>query len=99
VHLQGNCGKGLNKGIRDYAAILAFPISTILNAPFKKQRLPTMWKLANVLPIPKSKTVQILEKDLRPISLTPSISKVAEECVVNKAYSGAVNRLKSPKIA
>ena len=76
--------------LRDYAAILAFPISTILNASFKQQRLPTMWKLANVLPIPKSKTVQILEKDLRPISLTPSISKVAEECVVNRYIKPAV---------
>ncbi len=48
--------------LRDYAAILAFPISTILNASFKQQRLPTLWKLANVLPIPKSKPVQNLEK-------------------------------------
>ncbi len=76
--------------LRDYAAILAFPISTILNASFKQQRLPTLWKLANVLPIPKSKPVQNLEKDLRPISLTPSISKVAEECVVNRYIKPAV---------
>ena len=85
--------------LRDYAAILAFPISTILNASFKQQHLPTLWKLANVLPIPKSKPVQNLEKDFRPISLTPSMPKVAEECMVNRYIKPACGfenqRLKS----
>lgn len=38
--------------------------------------------MANVTPIPKTKPVQTLNKDLRPISLILSISKTAEEFVI-----------------
>ena len=37
-----------------------------------------------VSPLPKKKPVTILEKDLRPISLIPCISKVAEEFIVDR---------------
>ena len=37
--------------------------------------------MANVTPLPKKKPVQNLKKDLRPISLTPCVSKVAKEFV------------------
>ena len=68
--------------LREYADLIAFPVCRILNASFKEQRLPRSWKLADVTPLPKKKLVQILKKDLRPISLTPCVSKVAEEFVV-----------------
>ena len=59
--------------LRDYAVILALPISLLLNASYKQQRLPSIWKLANVSPLPKVKMVQDLnKKELRPISLTPN---------------------------
>ena len=47
-----------------------------------EQSLPKIWKFANVSPLPKVKTVEDLKKQLRPISLTPCLSKVAEECVI-----------------
>ena len=47
-----------------------------------QQRLPSMWKLADVTPIPKRKPVKDVKKDLRPISLTPCLSKLAEDFVV-----------------
>jgi hypothetical protein len=50
-----------------------------INASYYKQQLLTLWKKANVSPLPRKKPVTILEKDLRPISLTLCISKVAEE--------------------
>ena len=59
--------------LREYAVILALPISLLLNASYKQQRLPAIWKLANVSPLPKVKIVQDLKKELRPISLTPNI--------------------------
>ena len=68
--------------LREYAEFLAYPVSIILNAPFKEQQLPSPWKLADVTPLPKTKPVKEIKKDLRPISLTPSISKVAEDFVV-----------------
>ena len=49
---------------------------------FAEQRLPTAWKLADVVPVPKQKPVEDVNKHLRPISLTPTISKVAEDFVV-----------------
>ena len=52
------------------------------NASFKEQCLPQIWKMADVTPLPKTKPVKELKKDLRPISLTACLSKVAEECVV-----------------
>ena len=40
--------------------------------------------MADVSAIPKVKPVRHPKKDLRPISLTPSVSKVAEELLVEK---------------
>ena len=48
---------------------MAFPFTEILNASVNERRLPTMRMAADVTPLPKKKQVQILEKDLRPISL------------------------------
>ena len=76
--------------LREYADLIAFPVCKILHASFKEQRLPLSWKLADVTPLPKKKPVQILKKDLRPISLTPCISKVAEEFVVRDYIMPAV---------
>ena len=36
---------------REYAKIIALPISNILNTTFSEQRLTSVWKLANVCPI------------------------------------------------
>ena len=58
---------------------MAFPVSKIINSSFKEQRLPKIWKFADVSPLPKVKPVEDLKKHLRPISC---LLKVAEECVV-----------------
>ena len=75
---------------REYAEFLAYPISVILSASFKEQRLPSIWKLADVTPLPKQKPVKEIKKDLRPISLTPCISKLAEDFVVTEYVKPAV---------
>ena len=59
--------------LKEYAELLSFPISRIINLYLKEQSLPKIWKL---------KPVGDLTKQLRPISLTPCLSKVAGECVV-----------------
>ena len=59
------------------------PVTTILNFSYKEQRLPCVWKLADVSPLPKKKPVKEIKKDLRPISLTPCMSKIAEGYVVD----------------
>ncbi|PFX22146.1 hypothetical protein AWC38_SpisGene13322 [Stylophora pistillata] len=68
--------------LKEYAELLAYPVSNIINSSFNEQRLPKIWKFADVSPLPEVKPVEDLKKHLRPISLTPCLSKVAEECVV-----------------
>ena len=71
-----------NRIFKEYSYPLALPVMKIINASYYEQQLPTIWKKANVSPLPKKTPVTTLEKDLRPISLTPCISKVAEEFIV-----------------
>ena len=42
------------------------------------------WYIADVPPLPKAPTVNDINKDLRPISLTSTLSKVAEGFVIDK---------------
>ena len=75
---------------KEYSYTLAFPIMKILDASYHDQILPTTWKKADVSPLPKKTPVNTLEKDLRPISLTPCVSKVAEEFIVENYVKPAI---------
>ena len=63
---------------RDFAGYLAAPIASIFNSSFREGYIPSIWKSADVVPVPKVNPPQRLEKDLRPISLTPVICKTQE---------------------
>ena len=63
------------------APSLAEPICSIFNASLQDQRVPAMWKAADVCPVPKVPNPTRIEKDLRPISLTPILSKCIEKIV------------------
>ena len=69
--------------LQEYAEVLAEPVTEILNSSYKEQGLPSPWKPADVVPLTKQKPVEDLSKQLRPISLTPAISKLAEGFVVS----------------
>ena len=60
------------------------PVCKILNSSYLENRLPSACKSADVIPIPKQKAVRDINKDLRPISLIPIVSKLAEEVVVEQ---------------
>ena len=62
----------------------------LTNVSFKKEQLPLICKCANITPLPKSSTVNDINTDLRPISLTPTISKIAEDYVVVNHVKPAV---------
>ena len=55
-----------------------------LNCSFPEGCLPPSWNRADHIPVPKAKTVKEANKNLRPISLTPILSKVAEHFVVEE---------------
>ena len=65
-----------------YSIIKTTPLSTrhlflrLINQSFSDGRLPTRWKMAKVIPIPKK------DKTHRPISLLPAFSKVIEQLVL-----------------
>lgn len=66
------------------------------NERVKEQRLLKIWKFTDVSPLPKVKPVEDLKKHLRPISLTPCLSKVAEECVVADYMKSSVLKVLDP---
>ena len=58
--------------------------------------LTPAWKMADVFPIPKQKPVRTINKDLRPISLTPIVSKLVEEAVVEQFIKPALLKVLDP---
>ena len=71
--------------LKNFAYILAAPIADILNTSFLECKVPDAWKLANVCPLPKASSICSINEDLRPISLTPTLSKVAESFIIDIA--------------
>ena len=82
--------------LKEYAELLAFPVSKIINASFEEQSLLRIWKFADVSPLHKAKPVEVFKKQLRPTSLTPCFSKVAEDCVVVDYAKPAVLQVLDP---
>ena len=76
--------------LKNFSYLLAEPICYLINSSYQKQCLPTIWKKANVIPLPKNPHIQEFNKDLRPISLTPTLSKIAEDYVVQEHVKPAV---------
>ena len=76
--------------LKNFSYLLAEPICYLINSSYQKQCLPTIWKKANVIPLPKNLHIQEFNKDLRPISLTPTLSKIAEDYVVQEHVKPAV---------
>ncbi|XP_022780073.1 uncharacterized protein LOC111321455 [Stylophora pistillata] len=76
--------------LKENADLLAAPIPDILNLSYREGRLPHSWKEADVVPVPKQRPMQDINKHLRPISLTPILSKIAEEYVVDTYVKLAV---------
>jgi len=56
-------------------------ISHILNCSITTSTLPKSWKIAKILPIPKSGT------EYRPIAILPFLSKVLERLIANQIVS------------
>ena len=60
--------------LRDLAPLLAKPIAAIFNSSIRDGHVPSK-KSANLCPLPKKNPPQVIEKDIRPTSLTPIITK------------------------
>ena len=82
--------------LREYADFLTAPVCDILNSSFAEQKLPRSWKDADVSLLMKVKPVTIITKHIRPMSLTPALSKLAVKFVVSKYIGPAVLELIDP---
>ena len=76
--------------LKENTDLLAVPIADILNASYREGRFPPSWKEADVVPVPKQRPVRDINRHLRPISLIPILSKIAEEYVVDTHVKPAV---------
>ena len=64
--------------LQDFVPLLAPPLCAIYNSSIRESSLSAIWKSATVVPIPKNNPPASVEKDLRPISLTPVLAKGLE---------------------
>ena len=58
------------------------PLAAIYNSSLREGVLPDLWKTATVVPLPKKHPPTVIEKDIRPISLTPIVAKTFESLVL-----------------
>ena len=63
-----------------FATELAPAITDIFNTSLRVSKVPSVWKFANVLPLPKESSLES-SNQLRPISLTNIIMRLFERCV------------------
>ena len=68
---------------RRCALFLCPAVTYLFNRSLQECHVPSCFKLANVVPIPKTKTTK-LASDFRPISLLPILSKIFEKVIVKK---------------
>ena len=64
--------------LKRFSMELATPVASIFNASISQALLPLQWKVADVIPIPKTNPVEDLNNDFRPISLIATLSKILE---------------------
>ena len=76
--------------LKENADLLAGPVCDIINSSYQEKRLPSSWKDADIVPVPKQKPIIDVNKHLRPISLTSIISKIAEDHIVETYVKPAV---------
>ena len=65
------------------AGLISRPICCIFNCLIREGSVPSCWKRADVVPIPKSNPRRSIESDLRHILLTPVLSKQLESFIGN----------------
>jgi len=67
--------------LRDMAPFICGPLCAIYNASVREGFVPPIWKHADTIPSPKVNPPKSLQSDLRPISLTPTLSKLLKSFV------------------
>ena len=69
--------------LKDLAGLVGPSLCAIFTKSLAEGRIPIDWKKAYVTPIPKVHPPRSITSDIRPISLTPNISKYLESFIGN----------------
>ena len=107
--LSINCSKSAGPDgiptwiLRDFAGVLGRVYCSIFNSSMREGYVPEAWRAAHVCALPKVNPPKQVNSDLRPISLTPIISKVMEgfvcswiwDCISNKVNSNQYGCMKN----
>ena len=72
--------------LKEFSDILAPALIEVLNQSFRESKVQRIWKLPDVPPFPKGASIEDFNKDLRPISLTSTLSKVPEGYVIDRDF-------------
>ena len=75
-----------NDMLKNLAPVIKLPISIAINKSLETGKVPTILKIAKIVPIYKAKDKQLLT-NYRPISLLPNISKILEKVVHKRIYT------------
>ena len=67
--------------VKEFSVELATPLTHIYNRSIQEGYVPMVWRNATITPVPKKSSPES-PSDLRPISLTPTFSKVLEQFIV-----------------
>jgi len=67
-----------NRLLKYLADLLAAPVCALINNSLRQSYVPSQWKVARIVPVPKCSPVHDIESDVRPISITCPVAKVAE---------------------
>ena len=62
--------------LSDNASTITAPLTALFNTSLRDGVIPALWKTAHVILLPKKQPPRSIEKDIRPISLTPIVSKM-----------------------
>lgn len=79
--------------LKEFSVWLAEPVSAIFNASVREGTVPQSWKTANVVPLPKVNPPKEISTDLRPISLTSTLSKILESFVGSWIMNTIIEKL------
>ena len=67
--------------LRDFAPFLASPLCAVFNSSIREGYVPYLWRSAHIILLPQKNPPTLIESDLRPLSLTPVMSKVLEHFI------------------
>ena len=85
IHLKpyGSTGPDLldNRLLTHLADVLSEPVCSLINSSIRSGTVPFQWRISRVSPIPKVTPALCIESDIRPISITPALSKIAESFI------------------